>query len=171
MSRYVFSRRMHQDRFSTGWSADEIMAAGVLHCLGPALFAVVEPIPFERVLNQAMCRKVPFSCKFEEMYGNSIHKLGMAAVTAWGLDALFADVIGHLDKPDSHPTEPIAVACVHYANRIATANGFALFALPAEPISEFAQNEVGLPEEEIPGIVKMVAGSMRNAQASGQRAA
>lgn len=171
MSRYIFSRRMHQERFPTAWSADEIMAAGVLHCLGPALFAVVEPLQFERVLNQALCRKCSFASKFEEMMGGPVNKLGVAAVTAWGLDPLFADVIGHLDQPEGHPTEAIAVSCVHYANRVATSNLFALFNLPADPVSEFAQNEVGLPEEEVPAVVKMVAGSMRDAQAGNKRAA
>jgi HD-like signal output (HDOD) protein len=171
LARYLFSCRMNRERFATSWSPDEIMAAGVLHDLGIALLAVVEPISFDRVFNQAAVRNVPFSVKFLDIFGRSVADLGVAAVTAWGLDPLFGAVIGCLDDPQSHPNESIAIACVHYADRIAGQNKYGLFPFPVEPICAFAEEEVGLPPEEVAKVVSLVAETMKEHEPKKRNAA
>jgi HD-like signal output (HDOD) protein len=160
MARYLFSCRMHRDRFVTRWSPDEILAAGVLHDLGTALLAAMEPETFDLVCEMAASRQLPFSVKFKDMYDHSVHELGVAAVNTWGLDPLFAEVIGSMDRPEAHATEAIAISCIHLADRIANANHHGLFNYPSEPTSEFAQAEVGLPEEDVASIVSQIASSI-----------
>jgi HD-like signal output (HDOD) protein len=169
LARYLFSCRMHRDPFSTTWSPDEVFAAGVLHDLGTALLAVVEPSAFERVLSQARARNTPFSVKFFQTFEHPLSSLGARAVETWGLDPLFSEVIGYLDTPQDHPKESIAISCVHLADRIATANKHALFDLPAESTSEFALAEVGLPTEDMPTVLALIAASIAETDPKNKR--
>ncbi len=171
MARYLYSARQKRERFPCKWTSEEVFAMGILHDLGTALFAVMEPKEFETVVNQATLRSTSFSHQVQTTYGHRVSELGIAAVKSWGLDAMFAEVIQFLDAPESHPTDPIAMACVHLADRLANANKFSLFNLTSESISEYVDAQVNLPEAELAAAIESVAESMKEPDQKKRRCA
>jgi len=169
LARYLFSCRFHKGNIHTGWSPDEVFAAGILHDLGTALFAVVDGPAFDRVHNLARSRNVSFAEQFKKIYEHEHYELGVTAVKTWGLDPLFAEIIAFLETPEEHPTEAIAISCVHLADRIATANKHALFDLPSAGISEFAEAEIGIAQEDMKTVVDLIAASMQEHEPNKRR--
>jgi HD-like signal output (HDOD) protein len=170
-ARHLFTSKQRLEPFKSKWSADEVFAIGILHDLGTALLAVICPNEFDSIFNQSTIRAVPFSVRFKETYGHELSELGVMAITTWGLDPMFAQAIASMDDPESHPSESTAIACIHWADRTANANKFALFNLPSEPISEFAQAEVGLEPADVPAVISLIQTSMKEPEQQKRRSA
>ena len=126
LSRYLFARRQKIEEFETAWSADEIMAAGVLHDLAAALLACLAPEVYERSYNYARRMGATVPEAFTRIYGMTLGELSGDASEAWGLPEIFTETLRYVESPWECENEFEAIACIHYANYIADSEGYSI---------------------------------------------
>lgn len=158
LSRYLYACRAHKEPFKSKWSRDEIFAAGVLHDLALGLLARVDPATFEKVAHIAKKTNLHYETAFHALFHADLIELGVLACKTWGLPPLFSDVLEQFAHPSQSEHEKIALSCVAYANRLADENNYGLEAWPTPNLlTEEDIDEVILPEEDVPGVVMLVA--------------
>jgi len=126
LSRYLFSRRQKLSEFDTNWSADEILAAGLLHELSTPLLAFVAPETFERVYNLAARSKTTLEAAFYRIFETPIGELAADASRAWGLPEVFEESLRFRESPWMSVNEFDAIASIHYADYIAETHEYGL---------------------------------------------
>lgn len=160
-ARYLFARRASRPDFSSAWSADEVFAGGLLHDLGPALLAYIEPELYERVYSFARRSSGTFSVTFQKLMGCSASLLSVAAAEAWNLPDSLVTMLRHYQTPWTLPEEFVALCCLSHADELARRTGMsdlpwqATSSTPAE-----VEMEVGLSPEELEVVEKWVKGQM-----------
>ena len=158
LSRYVYARRQMTHPFASSWSADEIFAAGVLHDLGIGLLPRVAPEVFKRVVNYACRAGMSLNDAFEKIYGGHLSVLSASAAETWQLPDVFTMTLRHRAEPWNYMDEYAALCCIDYANYLADLHGYSMTDWPIEVgTSPEVELEVGLPEEEIPMVIELVA--------------
>lgn len=150
LSRYIHARRNMIKPFESRWSSDEIFAAALLHDLGIALLARVEPEIFRRVLLFAERSGRTIDHSFRKIYGQSIGALACAAAEAWKLPDLFAETLRYASEPWSRASEYTSLSCLNYANYLACNKGVTIEEWPVTVVAEAdVEEEIGLTQEEL----------------------
>jgi HD-like signal output (HDOD) protein len=155
LSRYVFARYSRVMEFETAWSADEIMAAGVLHDLAAALLAGKAPEVYERTFNHARRSGRTLSDAFRRIYGISLGDLSGDAGEAWKMPEVFCSTLRYVEEPWASPSEFDAICCIHYADYLAETTGFSI--TPWEPQAVLAPeilDDMKLTPEELDLVLK-----------------
>ena len=153
-SRYVFARRQMRDRVGTGWSNEEVFAAGVLHDMPIAILAWVAPSAYNRVHLLCKGHNIPFDQAFHDIFEGSVRQLGKRAIKTWGLPEFFGLTSEFVDDPWDAPKEKVPIMAINYASAIADSNiaisngyGSAPWSCPVS-IPREVSLEVALPDEE-----------------------
>lgn len=158
LARYLYACRHNREAFKCKWTKDEIFAAGILHELGFGLLARVEPQAYDSVFERAKGGQESLHSAFRKVYGGSMHKLSAIASRTWGLPALFTETLDGFDNPMEHGEDGIALACLNYADYLAEANHFGMARWDApENCPLGVESEVGLPEDDLPGVIMLVS--------------
>ena len=158
LARYLFACRFNKEAFKCKWSKDEIFAAGILHELGFGLLARVEPEAYEAVFEKAKKNQESLHTAFKKTYGASMHSLSAIASRTWGLPPLFTETLEWIEDPMGHPEESIALACLSFADNLAEENHFGMTRWDApEACPKGVQAEVGLPPDDLPGVIMLVS--------------
>lgn len=158
LARYLYACRFAKEPFKSRWSRDEVFAAGVLHDLGVGLLASVDMSSFERVARVATTNQIDFQTAFFKVFNGSVEELAATACETWGLPTIFTEVISHFEEPWAWKDEEIALSCVNYANFLANENGHAIEGWRAvRPLDDRVHELVSIPEDDIPGVVMLVA--------------
>jgi HD-like signal output (HDOD) protein len=158
LARYIYACRFNRENFKSRWSRDEIFAAGVLHDLALGLLSRVDPSAYDRVFQVAKKASIHMNKAFQSIYREDIGQLGVLACQTWNLPPMFAEVIGHYESPLNHASERISLACVQYSAYLADQHNFGIepWKLPASMDEELLA-DVGLPEDDVPNVVMLVA--------------
>ncbi|MBS1721593.1 MAG: HDOD domain-containing protein [Armatimonadetes bacterium] len=158
MSRYLLSAAQANRGVRSGWSPEELFAAGVLHDLGLGLLASIDARLYDRVTAHASANGKTFSEAFHDVTERTIDTLGVAAAQAWMLPDLFVEVLLNYNDPLNADREVDALCCVCYAEHLAMTTGHSLFDWRVEPtIDPTIVERVGLPAEELPEVLQLVA--------------
>lgn len=167
LSRYLLSIQRSQGVRSS-WTPDEVFAAGVLHDVAKGLMATLEPQSFRLIFELSKMKNIAISHAFRlATGGQELGALGAISIRAWGLPDMFAEVCEYFTKPWEHPTESVPLMCLHYADYLANDAGFGVTENRVEmALSPQVQEVVGLPEEDIESVVKLVAGHTRTYSSS-----
>lgn len=133
-------------------------AAGILHELGFGLLARVEPEAYESVFEKAKRNQESLHSAFKKTYGGSMHSLSAIASKTWGLPPLFTETLEWIEDPMGHEQENIALSCLSYADYLAEENHFGMTRWDApDPCPKDIQTEVGLPADDLPGVIMLVS--------------
>lgn len=150
MASHVFEQKLHAQDVESKWSPDEVLAAGIVHDIGDALFWMISPNDFYQVYESAREQQISFEQAFENLYQGSCTELSEALFKSWRLPDEFVDAVKYLRRPWDHPEKEPAIYAVHYANLLASASGFGKceWSLIKEPTPEVAQS-IGLSSQEL----------------------
>lgn len=124
-ARYLFARRKVVEAFRTGWTGDEIFAAGIMHDLPVALLSKLDADTFNTVFDKAKDENCSFCVAFHRIYKQSVGELGALAAQTWNLPKVFSDVLCYIDRPELHGCEEVALSCLALANEAANTLGWA----------------------------------------------
>lgn len=149
LSRYFFSRQQKVAEFPTAWTADEMLAAGILHELSSPLLAFVAPDMYERVFNLASRNKTSLEAAFFRIFEVHMGELAADACEAWGLPEVFQETLRYVEMPWMSAKEFDSIACIHYANFIAETKNHGLVPWETNPklAPEIPDNYLLSPDE------------------------
>lgn len=157
LTRFLFARRKVVEVFGTGWTGDEMFAAGIMHDLPIGLLSKVSAETFNVLLEHAKDNCLSFREAFGAHYELSLGELGAESAKAWNLPGVFVDTLTFVESPLEHPTEAIALACLNLANDIANRSNWAFenWEVAMSQESLFAA-QVGLGPDELGAGVEAV---------------
>ncbi len=156
-ARYLVARRQLKGAVETTWTADEVFAAALLHDIGIALMACVAPECYQRVYAAGERLQITLAAAFEKLYGSKLNELGAAAIRAWGLPLVFEQAVFYYAKPWLLPDQIGALACINYADYLASISGSTLEKWAVTPELEFeVESRAEIHEEEAARVLHLV---------------
>lgn len=152
LARYLYARVMSKGPLNTDWTIDEVYAAALLHDLGSALFAHIDPEGYDRVWGISEALGESFRSAFHKCYNAEISCLGAAACESWKLPEVFIKSQKHMQFPAAEPRHLKSLNCILMAAYLVESAG----PWRVKPIPEYVKNVVGVPDEEIPTLLDLI---------------
>ena len=139
---------------SSGWTAEEVYAGGVLCNISFGLLAVLHPASFNAVYSAARDQKWTLERAFAERYGHEMAELGPLAASALGLPDLFMAVVGHVHDPTQDMDYFHPLACLNFARATADASGYGLQRWEVEfAVSGAVADEIAIEQDALEDMV------------------
>ena len=158
LSKYLLSVASKNRGAKSAWNADEIFAAGVLHDLGIALVASLEPGLYDHILRQAQADSTDLNVAFHSTFGKPVQSLAVIALERWKLPKMFVDVLLGYSDPLNAASEVDALCCVNLADNLALNSGYSFCDWPVKvSLNEEIINRVGLDPESIPEVLELTS--------------
>lgn len=163
LARYLFSMGKRTSDAPSALVPDEVFAASVLHDLGLALIASVEPDTYDALMVTAQARKVDPTTAFIDRFEHHPNEVAVDLLQAWNFPTLFPYVLTGFAAPWEHQEETLALASVHYANVLAENAGDTFWSYPSSSeLDERVKALIPMQEESDEAvIVDLVRGQMR----------
>ena len=153
LARYLYARVQSRGSMGADWSVDEGYAAALLHDLGLALFAHVDPESFDRVFGIADVLGESIPLAFEKCYGAELSSLGAAACESWRLPDVFVNTQRNFTFPAKDPKHMKSLCCILYADYLVES----MWPWKTKPVPDYVRSVVGLPDEEIPTVLELIS--------------
>lgn len=147
-------REAHANGQKSGWSPEELYAAGVLHHVGAGLLSLLRPEVFDPLYLVAQAKNIRLHQTFLMHYGHSLDELGASALRTMGLPDQFVLALEQLDTREVEAEHQIPLAALALARLTAETEGLGLekVALAGDVRAEDAA-ALGLDEIDLPSLV------------------
>ena len=158
LARYLHARAFTRaDLTEDDWTSEELFAAGLLHDLGFALLAQIDPRGFDRMWQVAQALHVSLGEAFSKCVGGDVAELGALATEAWGFPKMLSDAQRHLREPLRVAGQQIrGLCCLQYADSVSARFGESLVNWPMQEPPLGTATLISIPEEEISIVVGLI---------------
>lgn len=139
----------------TGWTPEELYAAGVLHHVGAGLLSLLRPEVFDPLLYVAQTKNIRLHQTFLMHYGHSLDELGASALCTMGLPQQFGLALEQLNAREVDAEHEVPLAALAVARLTAEAEGLGLEKVVLA--ADFRPEDVellGLESMDLPNLVQ-----------------